>query len=101
MTPIQWTETARADLRALHAYIARDSQHYAGRTVERIRRAANRLRRFPGSGTKVLEWDRDDLREVLVGSYRIIYQWDDRRVRILTVIHAARQLPGDGTSAGF
>ena len=34
-----------------------------------------------------------DLREIVVSSYRVIYHTRDEAVEILTVIHAARQLP--------
>jgi addiction module RelE/StbE family toxin len=95
MMTIRWTESARADLRAIHAYIARDSRVYAKRMVERLRKAVDRLRRFPGSGTLVPEWDRPELREIVVGNYRVIYRLKERCVEILTVIHAARHLPGD------
>ena len=93
MTPIRWTESARADLRAIHAYIARDSQLYARRTVERIKLAVGRLRRFPRSGGQVPEWDREDLREIYFGNYRVIYRVRTKQVEILAVIHAARRLP--------
>jgi toxin ParE1/3/4 len=95
MPTIQWTEFARADLRAIYAFIARDSRVYARRTVDRIRIAVERLKRFPGSGTRVHEWDRPELREIVVGNYRVIYRLGDRTVEILTVIHAASQLPDD------
>src|SRR4051794_20633482 len=89
MTPIRWTESARGDLRAIHAFIARDSRVYARRMVERLRKAVERLSRFPGSGTRVHEWDRPELREIIVGNYRVIYRLRDECVEILTVIHAA------------
>jgi plasmid stabilization system protein ParE len=92
MTPIQWTETARADLRAIHAYVARDSRVYARRLVDRIRKSVGRLRRFPESGARVLEWDRPDVREVLAGNYRVIYRLRNNTVQVLTVIHGARLL---------
>ncbi len=92
MKTILWTESARADLRAIHAYIARDSRLYARRMVDRIRRAVERLRQFPASGTRVHEWDRPDLREIVVGNYRVIYRLDEKAVVILTIIHAASQL---------
>lgn len=95
MKLIRWTETARSDVRAIHAYISRDSRFYASRTIDRLKRAVERLRRYPESGTRVLEWDRSDLREVLVGSYRVIDHWNGEYVRILTVLHAARQIRDD------
>lgn len=92
MMTIRWTETARADLRAIHAFIARDSRVYARRMVSRIKTTVERLRQFPASGASVLEWNRPELREIVVGNYRVIYRLGDRVVVILTVIHAASQL---------
>jgi toxin ParE1/3/4 len=99
MKRIRWTESAQVDLRAIHAFIARDSSVYARRTIDRLRKAVNRLSRFPGSGARVHEKDLPELREILVGNYRIIYRFDESRVVILTVVHAARQLTDD-TSNG-
>ena len=94
MMPILWTETARADLRSLHAHIARDSPLYARRMVGRVKRSVERLRRSPGSGEIVPEWDRPEIRQIIAASYRVIYRWRGQVVEILGVIHAARQLPG-------
>jgi toxin ParE1/3/4 len=99
MKTIRWTDSARADLRAIHAYIARDSAVYARRMVERIKKAVERLKRFPGSGARVHEWDRPDLREVLVANYRVIYRLSDSVVQIITVIHGASRL-SQGDSDG-
>jgi plasmid stabilization system protein ParE len=90
---IIWSASARADLQAIHAFIARDSRTYARRTIDRIIKATERLRRFPTSGARVAEWDRDDIREIIAGSYRIIYRLQPTQLSIVTVIHAARQLP--------
>ena len=37
---IEWTETARQDLREIRRFIARDSKKYAARMIARIREAA-------------------------------------------------------------
>jgi addiction module RelE/StbE family toxin len=94
---LQWTETARADLRAIYAYIARDSRVYAQRLIERIKKAAEDLRRFPELGAQVPEWDREGYRERLVGNYRVVYRLRANTVEILTIVHGARQLPDLGT----
>ncbi len=93
MTTICWTQTARADLRAIHAYVSRDSKIYARRLVEKIKHSVARLRRFPRSAGMVLEWEKEDVREIPVGNYRVIYQLRDNKVIVLTVIHAAREIP--------
>lgn len=95
MTRIVWSQTARADLRAIHDYIARDSRAYATGVVARIKQATDRLRVFPLSGGMVPEWQDPKLREVLSGTYRIIYRPETKRVLVLTVIHGARLLPTD------
>jgi toxin ParE1/3/4 len=95
MTPIRWTESARADLRAIHAFIARDSPVYARRAIDRLKKAVGRLRQFPRSGTQIQEFNRPELREILVGSYRVIYRLHNHSVEVLAVVHAARQLPSD------
>jgi len=93
MSPIFWTPTARQDLRAAHDYVARDSRVYARRLVDKIRKAVLRLKRFPLSGAMVPEWQREDLREIPVGNYRVIYRPRPNRIEILNVLHAARTLP--------
>ncbi len=42
--------------------------------VDRLTRRSEQIGDFPYSGRKVPEYDRDDLREVIEGSYRIIYR---------------------------
>lgn len=100
MTAIRWTETAREDLRAIHKYIARDSDVYARRFVQRIKTAVAGLKTLPEAGSWVPERERDDLREIFVGNYRIVYRIAGKKVLVLTVIHAARQLPDVRRIAG-
>lgn len=92
MTPIVWSEAAQQDLREIHAYIARDSPKYALRVVERIKAAVENARTFPQAGAIVPEWNREDVREVFSGPYRIIFQVG-AELLVLTVIHGARMLP--------
>ena len=56
----------------------------------------NRLRDFPESGQIVLEFGDPKIREVLHGSYRIIYRVGLDRIDILTVFHGARLLDDTG-----
>ena len=93
MHRIEWTETARRDIREIYAFIARDSAQYARRVVDRITAAIDGARQFPLAGALVPEWDEGNYREVFVGAYRIIYVFDGVVLRVVTVIHGARQLP--------
>ena len=93
MTQIRWTPQAVEDLEAIHAYVARDSARYARLLVERLFFAADRLATFPESGRIVPELGRRDLREVILGSYRIVYRLRSGHAEILTVFHGARLFP--------
>lgn len=87
-----WTGLAKADLRGIHGYIARDSPANATRFVNRIKKKAALLGRYPTLGSIVEELDRPDIRELVVGSYRLIYRVRDKTIEVLRVMHAARRL---------
>ena len=52
---------------------------------------------FPQSGQMVPEYQDSDIREVIEGSYRVIYEISADEVRVLAVIHGARLLPSQLT----
>jgi plasmid stabilization system protein ParE len=91
VTPIVWSRQADADLTAIHDYIAHDSAYYARITVDRIITATDRLPKWPRSGRIVPEVDNEDLRELLVGSYRVVYRLHPDAIGIVTVVHQARE----------
>jgi addiction module RelE/StbE family toxin len=90
---IVWTEQAVTDLDAIRIYIARDSETYANTVVLEIFEATDRLEHFPQSGRVVPELADPNTREIIVGSYRAIYDISGEVVRILTILHGARQFP--------
>jgi toxin ParE1/3/4 len=64
--------------------------------VERVLAAVTRLKAFPRSGRVVPEIGQEDIREIIFGSYRIVYVVSEDEVNILTVFHTARLLqPSD------
>ncbi|MFZ0242862.1 MAG: type II toxin-antitoxin system RelE/ParE family toxin [Desulfobacterales bacterium] len=88
-----WTETARQDLLSIKRYIANDNPTAAKRWVERLRERARNALNAPSAGRKVPELSRDDIRELIEGNYRIVYQeFADRRV-VLTVFEGHRLFP--------
>ena len=95
---IIWTDAARADLRAIHDYIARDSQMYAIRVIEQIKSKVESII-FPEASAMVPEWNRPDIRETFVASFRIIYRITANTIEVLAVIHSARQLPDEDNLA--
>jgi toxin ParE1/3/4 len=88
-----WTPRARADLKAIHDYIAKDSRQNAQTVAREILRKGDTLAEPPRPGRTVPEVNDPNLREIPVYSWRIIYYLRDHRVFILTLIHK-RRLPG-------
>ena len=84
---IEWSDQSRADLTAIHAFIARDSEFYADRMVQRIILRAERILNHPLSGHLVHEYPEEILKEVHEKPYRIIYRPSDSNVEIVTIIH--------------
>ena len=62
---ILWSPQSLRDLDAIHGYIAKDSEHYAGLTIARIFSAVEQLIQFPRSGRIVPERDEPEIREVI------------------------------------
>jgi len=50
------------------------------------------LAKFPRAGRKVPEFDDENVRELVVYSYRLIYRLQDDEVVIAAVIHGRRTL---------
>jgi toxin ParE1/3/4 len=92
MAEIRWTMTAAKDLEAIEGFVARDSPLYAVRLVDGIVRSVDRLDPFPLSGRTVPEFERQELREVIYRSYRVVYLLRDEVVWIVRVVHGARDL---------
>ena len=89
---VVWSRRALLDLEAIADYIAADSPTYAGIVVKKIVNQTRSLARFPRSGRKVPEFDNEDMRELIVYSYRIIYRLQEPEVMITAVIHGKRIL---------
>src|ERR1051325_4274220 len=92
MGTISWTPKARDDLEAAVRYIALDSPRMAQSFAGRIETSVDRLLIFPRSGRVVPEFERQEIRELIVQSYRIVYRLQGEDVEILTVHHGARLL---------
>ena len=70
---VNWTDTALDHLRAIHAYIARNSPQYAQRVVDRLTKRSVQIADFPLSGREVTEFGVPQIRQVLEGPFRIIH----------------------------
>jgi addiction module RelE/StbE family toxin len=89
---VYWTDTAVKHLSAIYAYIAQNSPQYAARVVDRLTRRSEQIANFPLSGRIVPEFETEQIREVIEGSYRIIYYIKPDQIDVLAVIHGSQQI---------
>ena len=73
-------------------YIARESPAYAAAFVQEVRDAARSLLPFAERGRIVPELRDRRLRELLLGSYRLIYKVEQSGASIVGFIHGRRDL---------
>ena len=89
---VLWTDAAVAQLEAISDYVAQTSQEYARRVIDRLTKRSIQIGAFPFAGRMVREYELNEVREVIEGSYRIIYliKEDEAQVEVLAVIHSSR-----------
>jgi addiction module RelE/StbE family toxin len=90
---VHWTDTAIDHLLSIYEYVSHDSDVYADRLMDRLTRRSQQIGTFPRSGRSVPEYETPDIREVIEGSYRIIYRIKEEQIDVLAVVHSAQQLP--------
>jgi plasmid stabilization system protein ParE len=84
---------AKADLRRIGHRIAREHPAAAVAWVQKRQDRARLAGQAPWQGRKVPEVDREDIREAIVGNYRIVYLVQAKAVLILTIFEGHRLLP--------
>jgi toxin ParE1/3/4 len=92
MGRVIWAEPALEDVREILEFVGKDSRRYALKLGDRIMESPRGLGSQPFSGGRVPEFDHDEIREVLVRPYRIIYNVRGADCYIVAVIHGAREL---------
>src|SRR5947208_533307 len=92
MNRCEFSQQAAQDLDDIYEYLAQFSLASAARVVQAIEQTCRNLARFPGIGTA-----RDDLQPGLrsfpSGRYVIVYRPLTDGVRIVRIVHGARDLP--------
>lgn len=93
---VVWSESSEFDLDDLYDYIAKDSPIYAEQFVDRILEEVGKVALSPRIGRIVPETQRDDIRERMLQSQRIIYMIDDVNevISVLALIHVRRNIDG-------
>lgn len=90
MATVMWAPSALEDIESIAEYIAKDSVDRAALLVTRLMEATDRLQEFPFSGRVIPEIGDECCREIIYGSYRIMYRLEDDEVWITGIVHGAR-----------
>ena len=75
--------------------MAIESPERADSVVDRLTRGANSIAATPRRARKVPEFNRDELREILIRPYRLIFRIEERSIRVLAILHYRQILPTD------
>jgi len=86
---------AKRELRDIKRHISRDAPSTAKAFIRRIQERVRKIGVMPTAAALVLEATGGDIREIFVGSYRIIYRILAAEVHILTIMHGAQLLTPD------
>jgi addiction module RelE/StbE family toxin len=93
MVRVKWTDYALENLDNIGNYIEKDSIKYAKIVVKNLFTSTKLLKRHPRMGRMVPEFNNPNIRELIRGSYRIIYRLvDEKHIDVVTVYHSARLL---------
>lgn len=95
---VVWTEYAYSQLDDAMAFIARDRPETAMAWLELILDEGASLAELPDRGRIVPESSREDVRELIISPYRLIYRRDADCVTITMVSHERRRLSSENVS---
>jgi len=82
---IVWSPLAVERLEDIFNYISIDSPLSANKFTDKIFKKVESLTEYPQRGRKVPETNREEIREVFLGEYRIIYRFEKNKIIVLTI----------------
>jgi len=89
---VDWSPEALEDIESIAEYISRDSEFYAKAVVTAIIHLSRGVNEFPFMGRVVPEIGDENIRELFIYSYRVIYRIEKERILMVAVIHGKRLL---------
>ncbi|MDF3014521.1 MAG: type toxin-antitoxin system RelE/ParE family toxin [Cellvibrio sp.] len=96
---IIWTPRARADLKAIYDHIAKDAPLNAKTVVQTMVHKTQTALQIPLIGKKVAEVADENLHEISVYSWRVLYHVQQDKIYVLTIVHKRRNLQAQDISA--
>ncbi len=82
---VRFTRTARKQLEEIKAYIARDNPEIAAKHIKKVMNSIKRFIEFPHLGKVNAVYARENIREIALEGYKVIYQISPKSITILVV----------------
>ncbi len=95
---IVWSPLAMQRMTEIAEYIAQDNMDASLKWIETIFQSTEKLQDFPKTGRIVPEVEREDIREVIQGNYRVIDKVAEE-IQILTIRHTRQILSEEEISS--
>jgi len=92
MVKIIWSPDALEDIELIAEYISGDSANRASKFVEKLILSTDRLIEFPLSGRIIPEFNDENRREIIIDHYRIMNEYNNDEVWIVTVFHSSKDI---------
>ncbi|TLU86019.1 MAG: type II toxin-antitoxin system RelE/ParE family toxin [Chlorobium sp.] len=89
---VVWTTEALRMLDEIEQFIAQDNPQRASDFIDRLLEKGDSIASFPEMGRVVPEIAQPGIREILVGTYRIVYKETPDHIVILTVFEGHRSM---------
>lgn len=89
---IFWTNEALSKLLEIEEYISIDNINRAEKFIDFLIEKVESIKDYPKRGRIIPELNIDNIREIIVKNYRIIYKIDKNIITILTVFEGHKTL---------
>lgn len=100
MRRLEITAGARLEMSEIVRRIARDKPRAAGRWLARLESLLKGIPRFPFRGRVVDSGEDGEVRQLIFGQYRVLYEVAEKAVSVLSICHGAKPPRGDLSSPG-
>lgn len=88
---VKWTDPAKLHLKKISDFISLDSKYYAKKVSSEIVFRTEQLSDMPRRGRIVPEVNDNNIRELFIYSYRIIYEVMNANIYVLAVVHMRQE----------
>jgi toxin ParE1/3/4 len=92
MARVSWTKEALGRVATHAAYVSRDSPAVGAKWSRKVLRSTRILTKLPEIGSPVEEFPGTDLRELIVGPFRVVYRYRRGTCRVFTVLRAEQDI---------